>query len=113
MWHQVAGWLRSRGSSRPAQRAWAGRNPQAIMRTPVTIEDYLASPYVVEPLHLLDYCLVNDGGVALIIAEAECARRLCRQPVYIETVGRQDLNRGATSLRLLESATDASGKLQP
>jgi acetyl-CoA acetyltransferase len=86
------------GAIAVAQRAWAGLNPEAIMRQPVTMEDYLASPYVVEPLHLLDYCLINDGGVALIIAEAGRAARMSERPVYIEAVGRSDQNQGATSL---------------
>ncbi len=86
------------GAVAVAQRAWAGLNPEAIMREPVTMEDYLASPYVVEPLHRLDYCLINDGGVALIIAEAGRAARMSERPVYIEAVGRSDLNGGATSL---------------
>jgi acetyl-CoA acetyltransferase len=58
----------------------------------------MASHYVCEPLHLFDYCLINDGGVALIIAEAERAKRICDKPIYIEAVGRHDLNEGATSL---------------
>jgi acetyl-CoA acetyltransferase len=81
-----------------AERAWASLNPHAIMRSRVTIEDYLASPYVCEPLHLLDYCLVNDGGVALIIAESERAMRVSQNPVFIEALGRSDLNRSATTL---------------
>ena len=81
-----------------AQRAWSSMNPEAIMRERVTLDDYLGSPYVCEPLHLLDYCLINDGGVALIIAEAGRARRIRRDPVYIEALARSDLNRGATSL---------------
>ena len=81
-----------------AQRAWAALNPGAILRRRITIEDYLAAPYVCEPLRLLDYCLVNDGGVALILTTAERARRVCERPVYVEAVGRRDLNRGATAL---------------
>lgn len=81
-----------------AQRLAASRNPQALMRKPITVEDYLASPYICEPLHLFDYCLINDGGVALIIAEAGKARRIGRAPVPIHGVGRHDLNTGATSL---------------
>ena len=89
---------RDLGQVAVAQRAWAALNPAAIMTTPISVDDYLASPYICEPLHLLDYCLINDGGVAMIIAEAGRAARMCDQPVYIETVGRSDLNRGATSL---------------
>jgi acetyl-CoA acetyltransferase len=81
-----------------AQRAWAALNPAAILRKPITLDDYLASDYVVEPLRLLDYCLVNDGGCALILACADRARRMNVKPVYLEAVGRHDLNREATSL---------------
>jgi acetyl-CoA acetyltransferase len=81
-----------------AQREGSSRNPNAIQRKPITLDDYMAAPYITEPLRLFDYCLINDGGVALIIAEAELARKLSPRPVYIEGVGRYDLNAGATSL---------------
>lgn len=81
-----------------AQRQGSARNPHAIMRKEITLEDYMAAPYITEPLRLFDYCLINDGGVALIVAEAELARKLSPKPVYIEAVGRYDLNEGATSL---------------
>ena len=81
-----------------AQRGWSSLNPNAIMRKRITVEDYMASHYVTEPLHLFDYCLINDGGVALILMEAERAKRSCANPVFIEGIGRSDLNRGATSL---------------
>lgn len=81
-----------------AQRMAAARNPAALMRTPITIDDYLASPFICEPLHLFDYCLINDGGVALIVAEAGKAARIGRAPVPIHGIARHDLNRGATSL---------------
>jgi acetyl-CoA acetyltransferase len=89
---------RDLGDVAVAERAWAALNPNAIMQKTFTIDEYMASPYVCEPLHLFDYCLINDGGVSLIIAEAECAKRLSSRPVFIETVGRFDLNRAATSL---------------
>jgi acetyl-CoA acetyltransferase len=81
-----------------AQRGWSSMNPNAIMRKRITLEDYMASNYVCEPLHLFDYCLINDGGVAMIIVEAERAKQMCERPVFIEAVGRSDLNRGATAL---------------
>ena len=81
-----------------AQRGWSSMNPNAIMRKRISIEDYMASHYVCEPLHLFDYCLINDGGVALILAEAGRAKSICENPIYIEGIGRSDLNRNATSL---------------
>ncbi len=81
-----------------AQRQGSARNPNAIQRKEITLEDYMAARYITEPLRLFDYCLINDGGVALIIAEAEVAKKLCTKPVWIEATGRFDLNRAATSL---------------
>jgi acetyl-CoA acetyltransferase len=43
-------------------------NPLAEHRDPITIEDYHASRWVAEPLHLLDCCLVSNGGVAIIVS---------------------------------------------
>jgi acetyl-CoA acetyltransferase len=81
-----------------AQREGSSRNSNAIQRKQITLDDYMAAPYITEPLRLFDYCLINDGGVALIIAEAELAKKLSPKPVFIEGVGRYDLNTGATSL---------------
>lgn len=89
---------RHMGEVAVAQRAWSSMNPQAIMQERVTIDDYLQSRYVCEPLHLLDYCLINDGGVALIVAEASRAKKISQHPVFIEALGRSDLNKGATVL---------------
>ena len=81
------------------QRQFAAMNPRAIMRSPLTLDQYRASRSICEPLRLFDYCLVNDGGVALIVTTAERARALRKPPVTITGVGRSDLNRDATSLR--------------
>jgi acetyl-CoA acetyltransferase len=58
-------------------------NPNAVMRKPLTIEDYLASRYVVRPLHLFDICLVNDGAVCLIVRKADMAKDLPHVPVLV------------------------------
>jgi acetyl-CoA acetyltransferase len=64
------------------QRRNAILNPCAVMRNSLTIEDYLAARYVCRPLRLLDYCPVNDGGVALILTGADLAKT-GRQPGVI------------------------------
>jgi acetyl-CoA acetyltransferase len=88
-----------------AQRLAASLNPHALMKKRITIEDYLAARYICEPLRLFDYCLINDGGVALIITEAGRASRIGKKPpVLIHGVARYDLIHAATSMepRLLE-----------
>ena len=81
------------------QRQFAALNPSAIMRKPVSVEDYLSSRLICEPLRLFDYCLINDGGVALILTTTERARTLRQPAVSISGIGRSDLNIDATSLR--------------
>lgn len=64
-------------------RRHAALNPNAVMRTPITIADHHSSRYIAEPLHLFDYCLINDGGVAMIVTAAERARDWEKAPVYV------------------------------
>jgi acetyl-CoA acetyltransferase len=66
-----------------AVRAHAAMNPAAMHRDPITVEDVLASRMIAEPLHLLDCCLVTDGGGALVITTAERARDLRQPPAYL------------------------------
>jgi acetyl-CoA acetyltransferase len=54
-------------------RSHAERNPTAIMRRPITIADHEESRPIVLPLRLLDYCLINDGGAALVVTRVERA----------------------------------------
>ncbi len=64
-------------------RQWAQLNPKAQMRDPLTVQDVLNSNYICEPLHLLDCCLVTDGGGALVIASKERARSVSKKPVWV------------------------------
>lgn len=64
-------------------RQWAGKNPRARYQEPITISDVLNSPYVAEPLHRLDCCLVTDGAGAVVMTSPDRARDLKKRPVYI------------------------------
>ncbi|HZT67757.1 MAG TPA: acetyl-CoA acetyltransferase [Acidimicrobiales bacterium] len=68
-------------------RQWAAMNPRARYRDPLTVADVLASPYVAEPLHLLDCCLVTDGAGAVVVTRADRARDLAKPPAYVLGVG--------------------------
>ncbi len=71
------------GAIAVAQRQWAAMNPLAQMRSPITLEDHQNSRWIAEPLHLLDCCLVSNGGAAVIVTTAERARDLAQPPVDI------------------------------
>jgi acetyl-CoA acetyltransferase len=58
-----------------AARAWAALNPRALRRDPLSVDDVMASPWVVYPFHLLDCCLVTDAGGAVVLTSVERARR--------------------------------------
>jgi len=75
-------------------RYHASRNPRALRRTEITIEDHQNSRWISEPLHLLDFCQENDGGAALILTSAERAK---------------DLRRGSGPQALVEASAQASG----
>jgi acetyl-CoA acetyltransferase len=76
------------GAIAVAQRQWANRNPAAqFFDTPMTLDDYHHSRWVVEPFHLFDCCLVSNGGLAVIVTSAERARDLRKPPVYLWGMG--------------------------
>jgi acetyl-CoA acetyltransferase len=77
------------------QREWAGKNPRATFKAPITVEDVLNSRMIAYPFRLLQCCLVTDGGGALILVSAERARdfpqslplAVNRRPVYLLGTG--------------------------
>ena len=77
-------------------RRHASLNPDAVMRTPFTLEEYRAARHICEPLRLLDYCLINDGGVAMILTSAERARDLKKRPVHIRGFGQASALAGSS-----------------
>jgi acetyl-CoA acetyltransferase len=83
-----------------AQRMFASMNEQAVMRKPLTVPEYLDSRFIVEPLRLFDYTIINDGGVALIMASVDFATAHgLDRAVIVAGAARSDLNVDATSLR--------------
>ena len=78
-------WLAARGLDRAAlgaipvaQRAWASGNPGAVYRDPLTLEDYLASPFVAEPLTRYDCVPVVTGADAIVVTASPRRRPAAR-----------------------------------
>ncbi len=69
------------------QREWAAMNPRASQRDPITVQDVLESRMIAYPFHVLECCLVTDGGGALILTTAERAKDFPTKPVYILGTG--------------------------
>lgn len=69
------------------ERANAGRNPEAIYRDPLTMEQYLGARMVSDPLGLFDCDVPADGSTAVIVSHIDAARDLRRPPLRVEALG--------------------------
>ncbi|HEY3942590.1 MAG TPA: thiolase family protein [Acidimicrobiales bacterium] len=94
------------GALAVAQRDYASRNPEAILREPITIDDYMSSRYINKPLHLLDCDYPVDSGSALIFTTEERARDMAKKPVFFEAwaAGTTDV----LDFNLVEDMTESS-----
>ena len=75
------GWIALTG------RHHAALNEKAVLRTPMTMDDYLEAPMISEPLGRLDCDLPIDGAVGLVLSAADCAADLPHPAVRFEAVG--------------------------
>ncbi len=66
------------------QRSYAQLNDDALQRSPLSPQDYLAAPYISAPLRLLDCDYPCDSGSAVIFTTEERARDLAQKPVFVE-----------------------------
>ena len=68
-------------------RYHASLNPGAIYRKPFTLQDYLSSRVLSDPIRLLDCVPIVNGGLAYIVTSANTARTLTDGPVYLLGAG--------------------------
>lgn len=66
-----------------ACRKHASLNPHAIFRDPIAVSDVLKSRMVSSPLHVLDCCVITDGGGAVVVASSKVARQCRKTPVWV------------------------------
>jgi len=68
-------------------REYAGLNPDAMYRDPLTVDDVVSSRLIADPLHKFDCCVISDGGGAIILTTEERARDLTQPPIYVLSAG--------------------------
>jgi acetyl-CoA acetyltransferase len=93
-----------------AMRRHASLNPHAKMRKPITVADVMSSRMISDPLHLLDCCIISDGGGGLVVTSAERARDLRKRPVLVRGCGEAVWHQEIGAPDLLTIAARQSGE---
>jgi acetyl-CoA acetyltransferase len=78
------------GAQAVAQRFHASRNPAAVMRDAITLDDWAASRPIADPIRLFDCSLEHDGAVAVLLTRRDRARDLARPAVRVLAHGQCD-----------------------
>ncbi|NML54895.1 acetyl-CoA acetyltransferase [Streptomyces sp. R302] len=68
-------------------RAHAALNPEAMFRTPITVDEVLDGPMIADPFTKLHCCIRSDGGCAVLLVAEEYAKDLAKPPVWILGTG--------------------------
>jgi acetyl-CoA acetyltransferase/uncharacterized OB-fold protein len=74
-------------------RANAARNPDAIYRDPMTLDDYFAARPITSPFGLYDCDVPCDAAIAVVVSDASVAGDLPHPAVRVDAVGTQILER--------------------
>ena len=75
------------------QRRHAMLNPNALLRTPLTLSDYLNARIIAEPIRLYDCVMPCAGGHAVVVTTVDRARALTERPVSILSGGERHNHR--------------------
>ena len=93
-----------------AIRHHASMNPEAMFRDPITVDSVVNARVISSPLHLLDCCLISDGGGAVVVASPELARNCRQRPVWVLGVGEALAHQGAGKRDLIYIAAKQSNE---
>lgn len=64
-------------------RANAARNPDAMFRDPITVDEVLAGPMIADPFTKLHCCIRSDGGAAVLLVAEDLVRDCAKPPVWV------------------------------
>jgi acetyl-CoA acetyltransferase len=105
-----------------AQREWASRNPRALRRELMTVDEVLAAKPIALPFTQPMCCVSTDAGGAVVVTSLDRARDLRRAPVYVlgsgEATGSAMVSQmpdltSSDAFRRAGAAAFASAGLQP
>ncbi|MGQ7859933.1 thiolase family protein [Pseudomonas sp. 32A] len=65
----------------------AMRNPKAVYRTPMSMDDYMASRMISSPLRMFDCDVHCDASTAIVLSRRDIAKDLPNRPIRIEAMG--------------------------
>lgn len=95
---------------RAAASHHAQYNEHAMYRDPVSVEDVLDSPVVADPLHLLDCCVISDGGGALLVVSEDARSRIDRECVEVLGHGEAPKHHDAGRIDITTTGAVESGE---
>ena len=87
-------------------------HPNAVIRKPMTLDDYFGAPMISDPHCLFDFCLETDGAIAVIVTSAERARDLRQKPVIVHAAaqgGEADWGRSIYWMNMPDQTFASSG----
>jgi len=87
----------------------AQHNPAALLRKVVTVEEVVNSRLIAEPLHLMDCCVVTDGGGAVVVVSPDVARRLDRRSAKLLGAGEATKHMGRSPIDVTYTGAVWSG----
>jgi acetyl-CoA C-acetyltransferase len=87
----------------------AQHNPNAFLQNVVTVDDVLESRMISDPLHMLDACVVTDGGGALVVVSQAVAETLDRHTIPVLGTGFGAKGANAGRIDLTSTAAALSG----
>jgi acetyl-CoA acetyltransferase len=96
--HQYGTTKQQLGEVAIAARQWAQLNPDAFMREPLTMDDYLKARLVCDPFGVRDCCLVTDGAAAVVMVRADRAKDICQRPAYVLGAAAETTHREIVSM---------------
>ena len=75
------------GAVAVSTRRWAQMNPRALLKKPMSLDDYLASRWIAEPLRLFDCAMPVNGAIAVLVSAADRAKDMRQPPVHVRGFG--------------------------